>query len=37
MGTAGVNITLDRYGHLLPGSARVALGLLNEFLEKQLA
>ena len=31
-GTAGVNITLDRYDHLLPGSARIAPGLLNEFL-----
>ena len=30
-------ITLDRYDHLQPGSARIALGLLQEIPEKQLA
>lgn len=37
MGHSSVTITLDRYGHLLPGSAQVALGLLNDFLAKELA
>jgi integrase len=36
MGHSSVTITLDRYGHLLPGSAKVALGLLNDYLEKEL-
>ena len=29
-------MTLDRDGHLLPGSAQVALGLLREFVAKKL-
>jgi integrase len=37
MGHSSVNITLDRYGHLLPGSAKVALGLLNDYLDKELS
>jgi integrase len=37
MGHSSVTITLDRYGHLLPGSAAEALGLLNTYLEKELA
>jgi integrase len=37
MGHSSVNITLDRYGHLLPGSAKVALGLLNNYLDKELS
>ena len=37
MGHSSVNITLDRYGHLLPGSAAVALGLLNEYLDGELS
>ncbi len=37
MGHSSVNITLDRYGHLLPGSAQVALGLLNEYLTKEVS
>lgn len=37
MGHSSVTITLDRYGHLLPGSAKVALGLLNSYLEEALS
>jgi integrase len=37
MGHSSVNSTLDRYVHLLPGSAQVALGRRNEFLDKELA
>jgi integrase len=36
MGHSSVAITLDRYGHLLPGSAAAALGLLNDYLTKEL-
>ena len=36
MGHSSVTITLDRYGHLLPGQAAVALGLLNNFLTAEL-
>ncbi len=36
MGHSSVNITLDRYGHLLPGSAAAALGLLNTYLTIEL-
>jgi integrase len=36
MGHSSVTITLDRYGHLLPGSAAAALGLLNDYLTKEL-
>jgi hypothetical protein len=37
MGHSSVSTTLDRYVHLLPGSAQVALGRRNEFLDKELA
>lgn len=37
MGHSSVTITLDRYGHLLPGSAAAALGLLNDYLAKELS
>ena len=37
MGHSSVNITLDRYDHLLPGSAQVALGLLDTYLEEATA
>jgi integrase len=33
MGHASVAITLDRYGHLMPEAADVALGQLNRYLE----
>ncbi len=34
MGHASITITLDRYGHLLPGSIQEAAGLLDAFLER---
>ena len=36
IGHSKVNMTVDRHGHLLPGPAQVALGLLDEFLAKKL-
>ncbi len=33
MGHAGVSITLDRYGHLMPVNAAEAAGLLDAYLE----
>jgi integrase len=32
MGHAAISITLDRYGHLMPGNEKVAAGLLDEYL-----
>jgi integrase len=37
MGHASVTITLDRYGHLLPGNEREAACLLDAFLLRSLA
>src|SRR4051794_33398767 len=34
MGHASVTITLDRYGHLMPGNEREAAGLLDAFLSR---
>jgi integrase len=34
MGHSSVNITLDRYGHLMPGSEEEAAGLLDSYLER---
>jgi integrase len=34
MGHASITITLDRYGHLMPGSEDEAVGLLNAYLER---
>lgn len=34
MGHAGVQITLDRYGHLLPGAEQEAMGLLDDYLRR---
>jgi integrase len=34
LGHASITITLDRYGHLFPGSEAEALGLLNAFLAR---
>ena len=34
MGHASVMITLDRYGHLMPGNEREAAGLLDAFLSR---
>jgi len=35
MGHANIGITLDQYGHLLPGAEDEAAGLLDEFLARQ--
>jgi integrase len=35
MGHASITITLDRYGHLMPGSQDEAVGLFNDYLERQ--
>ena len=34
MGHASVTITLDRYGHLMPGSEEEAAGLLDGYLAR---
>lgn len=36
MGHASITITLDLYGHLLPGSELEVAGLLDDFLKKSL-
>ena len=33
MGHATISITLDRYGHLMPGNEAEAAGLLDAYLE----
>ena len=35
MGHANINITLDRYGHLLPGNEAEARALLDAYLERE--
>lgn len=35
MGHADISITLDRYGHLLPGNESEAAGLLDAYLERE--
>ena len=35
MGHANIAITLDRYGHLMPGSEEEAAGLLDTYLEAE--
>jgi hypothetical protein len=35
MGHANISITLDRYGHLMPGSEEEAAGLLDDYLAAQ--
>ena len=35
MGHANISITLDRYGHMMPGSEAEAAGLLDAYLEAQ--
>jgi integrase len=37
MGHANISITLDRYGHLMPGSEDEAAGLLDAYLSAELA
>lgn len=34
MGHANISITMDRYGHLMPGSEEQAANLLDEYLEQ---
>jgi integrase len=34
MGHASITITLDRYGHLMPGNEEEAAGLLDAYLER---
>jgi integrase len=34
MGHASITMTLDRYGHLFPGSEDEAAGLLDAYLER---
>ena len=36
LGHASVTITLDRYGHLFPGSEQEAAGLLDGYLERSI-
>jgi hypothetical protein len=35
MGNAKISITLDRHGHLMPGSEGEAAGLLDAYLDAQ--
>ena len=35
MGHANISITLDRYGHLMPGSEEEAAGLVDAYLTAQ--
>jgi hypothetical protein len=35
MGHANISITLDRYGHLMPGSEEQAAGLLDAYLDAE--
>ena len=35
MGHSSITITLDRYGHLMPGSEAEAAGLLEDYLERE--
>jgi hypothetical protein len=37
MGIASLQITFDRYGHLMPGSEEEAAGLLDEYLDRTAA
>ena len=34
MGHATISVTLDRYGHLMPGNEEEAAGLLDAYLER---
>ena len=37
MGHANISITLDRYGHLMPGSEDEAANLLDTYMDAQFA
>lgn len=36
MGHSNIGITMDRYGHLMPGSENEATGLLDAYLQRQV-
>ena len=36
MGHSSITVTLDRYGHLLPGNEREAAEMLDDYLERDL-
>ena len=36
MGHSSITITLDRYGHLMPGNEQGSAGLLNDYLKSAL-
>src|SRR5439155_19626948 len=37
MGHSSITVTLDRYGHLMPGSEREAAAMLAAYLEREAA
>ena len=37
MGHSNISITLDRYGHLMPGNEEEAAGMLDAYLERERA
>jgi integrase len=37
LGHASITITLDRYGHLMPGNETEAVGLVDAYLERECA
>jgi len=37
MGHSSITVTLDRYGHLMPGNEREAAGMLAEYLQRAAA
>ena len=37
MGHSSITITMDRYGHLMPGNEAEAAGLLDAYLERSVA
>jgi integrase len=37
MGHSSITVTLDRYGHLMPGNEREAAGMLAEYLRREVA
>lgn len=36
MGHSSITVTLDRYGHLLPGNEKEAAEMLDDYLERDL-
>ena len=36
MGHSSITVTLDRYGHLMPGNERQAAGMLGAYLDRAL-